>query len=437
MQGFGNIPPFYTTRPKFDTLSPMTALGDMIYGGAAGTGTRLPGNTTSALNVLTQTGTGAASAAPAWATLVGAGIAGLAASNTFTGASGQAITSSTTPLTITQAAASSGAPTAVTITGAAHTNLTASTNIQDFVINLARTVQFGTGAKTLQQAALVTAPTYDAVGATTIADAATWAVSGPPVATGNVTITRLWSILSGTPATTSTSLTSSTSNNIGNFAAGNANLVLKNTSAGHEALVQASTTLVNIGSASSSAVQFITSNSTRLALSILGKASFTPGAATSGVVADFALTPAPNTGITLNTECNVFRIDGATRTWADGTVPSQSDVYFRKNTYNKTTSAATFTAAATVGIEDAPAGGTGVTITAAYSLWCKAGKAQFDGGIGLGLRADLKSYTVGTLPAAGAAGGIVYVSDAAVAPCVAFSNGTNWKRCDNAATTVV
>lgn len=48
-----------------------------------------------------------------------------------------------------------------------------------------------------------------------------------------------------------------------------------------------------------------------------------------------------------------------------------------------------------------------------------------------------KSYTVATLPSAAIAGQEVYVSDAAVAPCLAFTNGTNWKRCDNAATTVV
>lgn len=52
-------------------------------------------------------------------------------------------------------------------------------------------------------------------------------------------------------------------------------------------------------------------------------------------------------------------------------------------------------------------------------------------------RISLASYTVGTLPSASPAGGLIYVSDAAVAPCVAFSNGTNWKRCDNAATTVI
>ena len=47
------------------------------------------------------------------------------------------------------------------------------------------------------------------------------------------------------------------------------------------------------------------------------------------------------------------------------------------------------------------------------------------------------SFTVGTMPSAATAGGTIYVSDAAVAPCLAFTNGTNWKRCDNAATTVI
>ena len=46
----------------------------------------------------------------------------------------------------------------------------------------------------------------------------------------------------------------------------------------------------------------------------------------------------------------------------------------------------------------------------------------------------LKSYTVATLPAVGAAGGIIYVSNgAAGSPIVAFSNGANWLRCDTAA----
>ncbi len=56
-------------------VNPMAALGAIIYGGASGAATSLPGNTTSTLNIFTQTGTGSVSAAPAWATLATAGIA--------------------------------------------------------------------------------------------------------------------------------------------------------------------------------------------------------------------------------------------------------------------------------------------------------------------------------------------------------------------------
>jgi len=49
--------------------NPMTTLGDTVYGGASGVFTRLAGQTTATLNILTQTGTGSASAAPAWSTL--------------------------------------------------------------------------------------------------------------------------------------------------------------------------------------------------------------------------------------------------------------------------------------------------------------------------------------------------------------------------------
>ena len=46
----------------------MTALGDTIYGGAAGVVTDLPGNTSTIQKFLSQTGTGSASAAPSWQT---------------------------------------------------------------------------------------------------------------------------------------------------------------------------------------------------------------------------------------------------------------------------------------------------------------------------------------------------------------------------------
>jgi hypothetical protein len=58
----------------FDALQPMSTLGDVVYGGASGTGTRLAGNTTSTKNFLVQTGTGSVSAAPAWGTIAAADV---------------------------------------------------------------------------------------------------------------------------------------------------------------------------------------------------------------------------------------------------------------------------------------------------------------------------------------------------------------------------
>ena len=49
--------------------NPMTTLGDMIYENSQPTAARLAGNTSAAKQFLTQTGTGAVSAAPAWGTI--------------------------------------------------------------------------------------------------------------------------------------------------------------------------------------------------------------------------------------------------------------------------------------------------------------------------------------------------------------------------------
>jgi hypothetical protein len=50
----------------FNALSPLTTLGDVLYGGASGSGTRLAGNTTTTKQFLSQTGNGTNSAAPVW-----------------------------------------------------------------------------------------------------------------------------------------------------------------------------------------------------------------------------------------------------------------------------------------------------------------------------------------------------------------------------------
>lgn len=49
----------------FNALSPLTTLGDLLYGGTSGAGTRLAGNTTTTRQFLSSTGNGSVSAAPA------------------------------------------------------------------------------------------------------------------------------------------------------------------------------------------------------------------------------------------------------------------------------------------------------------------------------------------------------------------------------------
>ena len=62
-----------TANAAFNALTPMTTLGDIIYHNGS-YAVRLAGNTTTAKQFLTQTGTGSASAAPAWASLSSADV---------------------------------------------------------------------------------------------------------------------------------------------------------------------------------------------------------------------------------------------------------------------------------------------------------------------------------------------------------------------------
>ena len=64
--------------------NPMTTLGDIIYGGSGGAGTRLGGNTTTNTYVLTSIGDGANAAAPAWSLLSLGGLGGVPTTRTLT-----------------------------------------------------------------------------------------------------------------------------------------------------------------------------------------------------------------------------------------------------------------------------------------------------------------------------------------------------------------
>lgn len=83
----------------------------------------------------------------------------------------------------------------LTITGPAHTALTASTESSGVNFDFSATKQFATGALALQREIHVQAPTYSAVGATTITEASTMEISGAPIAGTNATITNPYALV--------------------------------------------------------------------------------------------------------------------------------------------------------------------------------------------------------------------------------------------------
>lgn len=72
-----NLSDVASASTSFNNISPMTTLGDTLYGGASGAGTRLAGNITSVKQFLTQTGTGSVSAAPVWNAIANTDLSGI------------------------------------------------------------------------------------------------------------------------------------------------------------------------------------------------------------------------------------------------------------------------------------------------------------------------------------------------------------------------
>jgi hypothetical protein len=105
-----------------------------------------------------------------------------------------ATTGSPNGMAYTQAVNTSGVAKTFLVTGAAHTNQTASTEVIDVDFNLARTVQHATGALATQRAIVFRAPTYSFVAASTITNAATFAIAAAPAAGTNATITNSYAM---------------------------------------------------------------------------------------------------------------------------------------------------------------------------------------------------------------------------------------------------
>ena len=116
-----------SANAAFNALSPITTLGDLIFGSAVNTATRLAGNTTATKNFLTQTGTGAASAAPVWGTIANTDVSGLGTMSTQA-ASGVAITGGTISGVAITTGSISNTPIGATPNTGAFTTLAASTS---------------------------------------------------------------------------------------------------------------------------------------------------------------------------------------------------------------------------------------------------------------------------------------------------------------------
>ena len=129
-----------------------------------------------------------------------------------------------------QTVASGTVASTLTVTGAAHTALTASTERSDVNWNLARTVQWATGALATQRFILYQAPTISFVGASTVTDTATLAVTGAVVKGTNATVTNTYGVwIQGGAVSTATNAfglrvaapTGATNNFAGAFTGGN------------------------------------------------------------------------------------------------------------------------------------------------------------------------------------------------------------------------
>lgn len=175
------------------------------------------------------------------------------------------------------------------------------------------------GGIALQRECVVVAPTYSATAAESIAEAATFAITGAPIAGTNMTISEAWALL----------VQSGKSVFIGEMA------VTPNARTGSPSIV----------------FQVVTPGDTALTASV------------ESILNQFGGSTAQAT---------------VTRQFATGALTTQRENLFAAPTY-AFVGASTLTNAATVAISGPPIAGTNATITNSYALWSQGGLSRFDG----------------------------------------------------------
>lgn len=274
-------------------------------------------------------------------------------------------------LTITQPVATSGSPSIAVINGGAHTTLAAGVEATDINFNLARTVQFATGAIATQRAVRIQGVTYAFVGASTITAAITLDVDAP-IAGTNATLTSAFAIrASGRLAINSTTANQITlQGGSGNqstivVVASNTQLVLSGNRSAASTLTD-----IQLDGQNTRTAGFLTTiannGTTRMTANYYGGITLTQGAGATGTLQSFLSTRANHSNQTLSTEVSDLSLTAYTRQWATGAIATQREILFDQATY-AAVGASTITTA--MGMDLAtPTVGANVTITNLYGL---------------------------------------------------------------------
>lgn len=349
---------------------------------------------------------------------------------------------------LTQAVATSGSPVAWTIVGGAHTTLAASTEARDVFFNLARTVQFATGALTNQRAVYIGAPTYAFVAASTITNAATVYIEGDPVAGTNATLTNKFGLVNAGKSQFQDSvfaqngITITTGKSLDFTSAGS---LIRETAGGSPAFQLAAGTNVSwdlqsgLSAASTRTDILLTVSATRnqIAKSMLlqsgsverwsidggGSQTNTQVAmdgAAGTVRAALTIVGGAHTTLAASTEYSSVLFNfGQTIQFATGALTNERTVRILAATY-AFVGASTITNAATFYIDGPPVAGTNATLTNTYSMWIDSGHIRLDSAVAMD--GGEGSATLGTMPTGGAEAQNEWIR-------IDTQNGLRWVPC--------
>ena len=302
-------------------------------------------------------------------------------------------------LLVEQVVVNGGAVAGVGYVGAANLNQTLSTEIKSFAI-ITTGREWATGALALQREVHVTQPTYAFIGASVITDAATFAISAPPKADANATITSAHGILVQTA-----------------------------TVAGAGTVTAAYGLTVNAptGATSNAAAQFVGAHGTQSVVVLIQET-----AESTGAVAALGVLGAAKTGQTAGTEIGFVTIQPASRQWATGAVGFQREIKISQPTYSFV-GASVITDAATLYVAAAPKADANATITSAHGIYVNTASVVAAGavttsygltvnamsGAGANYAAQFMGGNVGILTATPANASLVVYRDTA-----AYNDGT-------------